>query len=80
MDQEKLLWKCDFCDYRTLKKHELDDHTMQVHTMERPFKCDQCDYACTNERKLKEPYSSIWQGQSLLTLDIHGIVTDRLMD
>ena len=46
-------WKCDFCDYRTHKKHELDDHTMQVHTMERPFKCDQCDYACTNERKLK---------------------------
>ena len=49
---EKLL-QCEFCDYRTNKKCQLDDHIKQNHTMERPFKCDQCDFAATNEKKLK---------------------------
>ena len=49
---EKIL-KCELCDYRTNYKAELKDHTMQNHTMERPFKCDQCDYAATNAHKLK---------------------------
>lgn len=49
---EKLI-QCEFCDYRTNKKCQLDDHIKQNHTMERPFKCDQCDFAATNEKKLK---------------------------
>ena len=81
-------WKCDFCDYRTHNKHELDDHTMQVHTMERPFKCDQCDYACTNERKLKahkvgfedSSLKAAFQFQNLILLRVCLLYTSDAAD
>ena len=46
-------WHCEFCDYKTNQKQELENHTMQNHTMERPFKCDQCDFAAVSEIRLK---------------------------
>ena len=41
---ERVLHKCDFCDYETSKKNYLAKHIKTVHFFERPFKCNLCDY------------------------------------
>ena len=59
-------FKCDYCDHRVNREHELLDHIRHHHTMERPFKCDQCEMAFSSKVKLKRHkvgLSSIGYGQ-----------------
>ena len=38
-------YKCDYCDYRCIKRSILQRH-IRTHTGEKPYKCDYCDYRC----------------------------------
>ena len=42
--RENILHKCDYCDYETSKKNDLERHIKRVHFFERPFKCDLCEF------------------------------------
>ena len=42
--REKILHKCDFCDYENSKKHYVKKHVKRVHFSVRPFKCDLCEF------------------------------------
>ena len=47
--REKIVHKCDFCDYENSKKHYLVKHVKRVHFGVRPFKCDLCEFTSADK-------------------------------
>ena len=75
---ERVLHKCDFCDYETSKKNYLAKHIKTVHFFERPFKCDLCDFSSAT--KLGFPVDYPTPDRQLILFSLMKSVLSNLIE
>ena len=45
---------CEFCDYKTIRKDNMQKHVDNMHEMEgEDFECDKCDFITRRKGKMK---------------------------
>ena len=52
--RKKLMQKCEYCDYTSVKKWSIKKHERKTHPdlVHKPFKCIKCDYFCVQKKEL----------------------------